>query len=455
MKQYAFVIAGVSSGAGKTTVTLGLMAALRKKGLQVQPFKAGPDYIDPGHHTTLCGRPSYNLDPWMMGEKSARDTFDQAMDGADVGIVEGVMGLFDGRGGGFEGSSAHLTEVLGLPVILVLDAARMAGSAAAIVSGFENFHRAVRVAGVIFNRVGSDRHFSMLKEAVETHCGAKVLGCLPREEEIAIPERHLGLVVSGEMESGLADDRAAKLSRLISDHISLDAILALSPLKDKGYAKEKPARREIVCRIAVAYDEAFCFYYRQNLNMLEAMGAELAYFSPVKDKSLPCGSGGIYLGGGYPELYGKTLHLNESLKNEIKSFSESGRPVYAECGGLMYLGQGLKSLDGESFEMVGVFPWHSTMLKRRKSLGYREVTAGGSCPFLEKGQKIRGHEFHYSEIRHDEDVPKVYSAIDSNGERIQEGYLYKNTLASYVHLHFASNPNFADGFVKLCHSLPS
>ncbi len=452
MKQHAFMIAGVSSGAGKTTAALGLMAALRERGLRVQPFKAGPDYIDPGHHTALCERPSYNLDTWMMGGKSVKDTFTQAMTGADVGIVEGVMGLFDGRCGGFEGSSAHLAEVLGLPVILVLDAARMAGSAAAIVSGFEGFNSKVRVVGVIFNRVGSYRHFSMLKEAVESHCMAKVLGSLPREEEIAIPERHLGLIVSEEMGIGPADDRAAKLSRLISDRISLDGVLALSRLKDREYEKEKPANREAVCRIAVACDEAFCFYYRQNLDILETMGAELVYFSPLKDKSLPRGSRGIYLGGGYPELYGKTLHLNESLKKEIKSFSESGRPVYAECGGLIYLGRELKSLEGETFEMAGVFPWRSTMMKRRKSLGYREVIVDGHCPFLEKGQKIRGHEFHYSEISHDGETQKVYKVTDSGGENMEDGYIYKNTLASYVHLHFASNPKFAEGFVKRCNS---
>lgn len=450
MKKYAFMIAGVSSGAGKTTVTLGLMAALRKSGLHVQPFKAGPDYIDPGHHTNLCGRPSYNLDTWMMGEKSVKDAFALAMNGADVGIVEGVMGLFDGRGGGFEGSSAHLAQVLDLPVILVLDASRMAGSAAAIVAGFESFHRAVRVAGVIFNRVGSDRHFSMLKEAVETHCKAKVLGHLPREEEIVIPERHLGLIMPKEMESDPSDDRAAKLSQLISDHISLDAILALSPLNDVGTKKVPPVRRDTNCSIAVAYDEAFCFYYRQNLDILEAMGAELVYFSPLKDKSLPREINGIYLGGGYPELYGKTLHMNESLKKEIKSFSESGRPVYGECGGLIYLGQKLESLEGDVFEMAGIFPWSSTMLKRRKSLGYREVTIDGNCPFLEKGQTVRGHEFHYSSMSNDGETQKVYTVTDSSGERMQEGYLYKNTLASYVHLHFASNPKFVEGFLAQC-----
>lgn len=450
MKQYAFMIAGVSSGAGKTTVTLGLMVALRKRGFHVQPFKAGPDYIDPGHHTAICGRSSYNLDTWMMGDNSVKETFALAMNGADIGIVEGVMGLFDGRGGGFEGSSAHLAQVLDLPVILVLDAARMAGSAAAIVSGFENFHRAVRVVGIIFNRVGSDRHFSMLKEAVESHCKAKVLGHLPREEEIIIPERHLGLVMPKEMESGPSNDRAAKLSHLIADNLSLDSILALSSLNDEGTKKVPPAIGDSNCSIAVAYDEAFCFYYRQNLDILEAMGAKLVYFSPLKDKSLPHEINGIYLGGGYPELYGKTLHMNESLKKDIKSFSESGRPVYAECGGLIYLGQKLESLEGDAFEMAGVFPWSSTMLKRRKSLGYREITAGDNCPFLEKGQKIRGHEFHYSEIRHEGETQKVYTVTDSGGERMQEGYLYKNTLASYVHLHFASNPKFVEGFLARC-----
>lgn len=445
MQKNAFVIAGVSSGSGKTTVTLGLMAALKKRGLTVQPFKTGPDYIDPSHHTAVCGRPSYNLDTWMMGEEGVKASFSRAMTGADVGIVEGVMGLFDGKGGqNIEGSTAHLVKLLGIPVILVVDVAGMAGSVAAVVSGFERFDPILRIAGVIFNRVGSERHFAMLKEAVQSTCKSKVLGYLPKDSVSSIPARHLGLFMAEE--SG--GDEYIPPAGVLENSINLDELLACCGIGELPDINPPANESSGPVTIAVARDKAFCFYYEENLDILEEAGARIEFFSPLEDNNLPEGTAGIYIGGGYPELYAEALSGNKALRDEVRAAAEGGMPVYAECGGLMFLGKALTDLEGNNFEMAGLFPWVSRMLKKRRSLGYREVTAVDGCPFMGKGQKIRGHEFHYSEIESDEEVGCAY--LVSDGQEKKEGYLYKNSLASYVHLHFASNPKFAEGFVNQC-----
>ncbi len=456
------IIAGTHSSVGKTTIAIGLMAALKRRGFIVQPFKAGPDYIDPSFHGMVCGRPSYNLDTWMMGVNGVKNTFAKAMQGANVGVVEGVMGLFDGKGGRNEdGSTAHVARVLKLPVILIVDASAMARSAGALVYGYEKFDPKVKLKGVIFNRVGSERHFSMLKQAVEDRCNAKVLGYIPRDEEINLPERHLGLVMAGDrVVSGQWSVISKRLVSLIEKSVDVDAILQISECRMRNANLKIPNLNSvihnphsIIVKIAVAYDNAFCFYYQENLDMLKELGAELSFFSPLKDKRLPDDINGIYLGGGYPELYGKRLSANKSLMNQIKDLAERNISIYAECGGLMYLGKGLKDLKGRRYYMVGLFPYISEMSKKRMTLGYREVIAADGCPFLRKGQKIRGHEFHYSNI--DEPprrIKKVYQ-ITADSFMKKEGYLYKNTLVSYIHLHFASNPGFAEGFVEKCRRL--
>ena len=446
MQKSAFIIAGTSSGTGKTTVTLALMATLRKRGLNIQPFKAGPDYIDPSHHSAVCGRDSYNLDTWMMGAEAVRRTFFRHMLQGDVGIAEGVMGLYDGRGGqNSEGSTAHLAKVLGIPVILVVDAAGMAGSAAALLQGFENFDSDVRIAGVIFNRVGSERHFAMLKEAVGNSCQARVLGYVLKNQEVSIPERHLGLVMAGE---DAAD--YGSLTGLLEGTVDVDALLDCSHIDVQEVPEEIAAQSTESVTIAVAHDEAFCFYYRENLDILERCGARLAFFSPLEDETLPEGTAGIYLGGGYPELHAERLAANSLMRESIRSASEGGMPVYAECGGLMYLGQCLTDLEGYNFDMTGLFPWSSKMLPKRRSLGYREVMAVSDSPFMKTGETARGHEFHYSEIESAESVERCYVSRGSDGREEKEGYIYKNSLASYVHIHFASNPRFAQRFVAAC-----
>lgn len=452
----AIIIAGESSGVGKTTIAMGLMAALKKRGITVQPFKTGPDYIDPFYHNSVCSRPSYNLDTWMMGVHEVKRTFESAMSGADIGIVEGVMGLFDGRDGKTEeGSTAHLAKVLNLGVILVVDASKMARSVAALVSGFEKFDKGVKIAGVIFNRVGSERHCKILKESVEMNCSAKVLGFLPRDENVVIPERHLGLVIPHITNQEGGRTTIDRFSTLIEKLFDIEGILKLRGSIETESPEEKKTlsyrSSGFSSRIAVAYDDAFCFYYRQNLDILKELGAEIIFFSPLSDKRLPERTAGIYFGGGYPELYAKKLELNRSIRKSVKDLADKGFPIYAECGGLMYLGKGLKDLKGTEHEMIGLFPWVSRMRERVKSLGYREVEVIESCPFLKKGEKIRGHEFHYSEINEPPDRIKRSYRITHPASHTTafEGYFYKNTLASYIHLHFANNPRFAKGFVKL------
>ncbi|MEK6546646.1 MAG: cobyrinate a,c-diamide synthase, partial [Nitrospinota bacterium] len=478
---------GTHSGVGKTTIAIGLMAALRKRGMTVQPFKVGPDYIDPSFHRMICGRPSYNLDTWMMGNRGVKNTFAKAMKiipprpplpkggwgDFQVGIIEGVMGFFDGKGGrDEEGSTAHIAKVLKMPVILVVDASAMARSAGALVYGYEKFDPMVKIRGVIFNRVGSERHFYMLKQAIEDRCNAKVLGYIPRDEEISLPERHLGLVMAGDrVVSGQWSVVSKRLVSLIERFVDIKVILRIADcglrIADSKSKIQRPihwmgAPKSEIIRIAVAMDDAFCFYYQENLDILKELGAKLVFFSPLKDKRLPKGIKGIYLGGGYPELYAKRLSVNKSLAREIKDLAERNIPIYAECGGLMYLGKGLKDLKDRRYDMVGLFSYISKMTKKRMVLGYREVIATKDCPFMDKGEKIRGHEFHYSNIDEPSNkIKKVYQLTNPPTPPFRkggkkgglEGYLYKNTLSSYIHLHFGSNPEFAKGFIEKCRRL--
>jgi len=447
----AFVVAGAASSSGKTVMTLGFMEALRRRGLVVQPFKAGPDFIDPGHHAALLKRPSYNLDGWMMGEKGVRDTFYRNIKSSDIGVVEGVMGLFDGKDGE-EGSTAELSKFLKLPVILVLDASKTSRSIGAAVLGFESFDPKVDMRWVIFNKTGSPAHCKALKDAVRPDSKIKVLGCIPRDETLKIPSRHLGLVTTEDISKGAWGRLVRRSAKIIEENIDVDGFLRDLRRRGKVRPPDRPtpvrAARHAV-RIAVAKDRAFCFYYKENLEALESLGARLVYFSPLKDKSLPKSINGIYIGGGYPELYGPELQTNITLRKEIKALAKKGTPIFAECGGLMYLGKNITDKEGVRYELCGVFPWTTRMLTRRKALGYREVSVS-PCPVLPGGGVIRGHEYHYSEISRTSGVKNIFSFRDRDGKIVREGYLYKNTLASYVHVHFASNPAFAEGFVRMC-----
>lgn len=441
----AFLVAAPHSGAGKTTVTLALLAALARRGLAVQPFKVGPDYLDPSHHRRLCGRPSHNLDTWMLPPEANRSIFARAACAADVAVVEGVMGLFDGVDGRRpDGSSADLAHLLGLPVVLVVDARAMARSAAALVHGFASFDPRVRLAGVIWNRVGSPSHRRILDEALEDKGLPRSFGAVPREAAAALPERHLGLVTPEDAD--LPPDLEARLARLAEDHLDLGALLdatvgACAPQVGERQAPgHRPRARR---RIGVARDAAFCFYYEENLALLGDGGAELVWFRPAEGDGVPPGLDGLYLGGGYPELRARALGGNEAFRSGARELHARGVPIYAECGGFMALCEGLVDLDGRSHPMAGIFPTVARMRGQRFRLGYREVEVRG-LPALE-GQRARGHEFHYSHVEDmPAEVPRVYRVQTARGEELPpEGYSLGATLGGYVHLHFASNPVFA------------
>lgn len=441
----AFIIAGPQSGAGKTTFALGIMEALRRRGFCVQPFKSGPDYIDPQYHSLLLQRPSYNLDTWMMGKTGVKKAFSGASSNAHFSVIEGAMGLFDGEGGTREpGSAAHLAKTLDIPVLMVVNAEKAARSIAALVKGFTEFDPLVKIRWVVFNKVNSQRHFEMLKTSTEKATKVKVLGFMPKDDSIKVPERHLGLFTAGEFR-----EREWKgfLDRLVSNmekHIDIDELLKSPPkkLKTSGFKKTQPK-----VRIAVARDKAFSFYYEENLEILRSFGAELVFFSPLKDKKLPLNISGIYIGGGYPELYAEELEKNP-LMAEIKGAALKGLPIFAECGGLMYLGKSIEK-DAKASKMSGVFPWKTRMLARRKALGYREVRADA---FGFHG-RLRGHEFHYSELSGiPGKVEQVFSASHKDPAKQAQGYMIKNSLATYMHIHFRSNPAFAKAFVRACAS---
>lgn len=442
------LVAAPSSGSGKTSLTLGLMALLRRRGFEVAPFKVGPDYIDPGHHAVTCGRVSHNLDSWFCSREQVQEIFQRGTSGAQVAIVEGVMGLFDGVSGDSEvGSSAQLAKWLDLPVLLVVDARSQARSFAALVKGFCDFDPELKIAGVIANRVGSKRHAQILAEAVASTPGLPpLLGCLPRCEQIALPERHLGLVTAED----LAGEQAEKLADWVEENLDLDRLLVLdkpvAAVASDSFSAGPAVAVVKKVRIGVARDRAFCFYYPENLRLLEAAGAELIEFSPLTDTLLPPNLDGLYLGGGYPELHAEQLANNSSLRRQIAQSIEMGLPVYAECGGFMYL---CRSIDNHP--MCGVFPADATMLPRRKALGYRQLTLAADCLLGQVGTQIRGHEFHYSEVEMPDSVERCYALSRRGGEQLgHEGYRYKNVLGSYLHLHFASCPQVAENFVNFC-----
>ncbi len=451
MKKRAFIVAGTHSGSGKTILSLGLMAALNDMGFAVQPFKVGPDYIDPGLHSFVCDRPSRNLDLWMCSEDYVRDVFKRHLAEADIGVVEGVMGLFDGDTGTWK-----VAQVLDIPIVLVVDAYGLAETVGAILKGilWEARERDLRIMGVIFTRVGSERHFNRLCSGISK---VPVLGFLPREEGFSIPSRHLGLMVAEE--SPISDESLNALIRSVKDHIDVEGILELSQLSPDLYCPGSrneigdPGSENYSPILLVARDKAFCFYYQDNLDLLEELGVRLRYFSPISDKHLP-NCDGLYLGGGYPEVYAKELSSNIQLLNEIRELSRGGMPIYGECGGLMYLSKGLIDKGGGEYEMAGVLPFWTTMAYRGPVLGYREVELTRPCILGQGGEVIRGHEFHYSRILGGEgpgqgSLSCCFLVRDPQGFQREEGYLVHNTLATYVHLHFGRNKRLAENWVKV------
>jgi len=455
----SLLISGTHSGCGKTSLTLGLLAALTRRGLACAPFKTGPDFIDPGLHALACGRVSHNLDSWMLSEAANREIFARYASGSDVAVAEGAMGLFDGASGTSErGSAAHMAKMLGIPVLLVIDASGMARSAAAVAQGFARFDPQLSLAGVVFNRVGGPGHREILSEAM-MQAGIRVLGYLPKAPELSLPSRHLGLVTAQDLGQDLGQDLDAgqslpawltRLADWVEAGTLLDALLEALPDRSMDVVQDALATPRDV-RLGVARDRAFCFAYAENLRLLEAAGAEIVPFSPLADARLPDNLHGLYLPGGYPELHAETLSQNSSMLADIHDFCRSGRPVYAECGGFMALMRSIVDAEDRSWPMAGVFPCTARMGTRFSALGYREARFTAGTPLGPQGTAARGHEFHYSRLEAAppvQAVPAVYALAGRKGPLdTPEGFLLGNTLGSYVHLHFASNPALAGNFV--------
>jgi cobyrinic acid a,c-diamide synthase len=442
------VIGGTGSGVGKTTFTLGLMAALKRRGLTVQGFKVGPDYIDPTYHTAVTGRPSRNLDTWMTTPDVMREVFWRGSEGADISIIEGVMGYYDGKDPRTNtGSTAEISQLLEAPTVLIVNIASMARSAAAIVKGFATLSEGVPIAGVICNQAGSAGHISLCKTAIEQECGLPVLGGFVRTEGIEIPERHLGLIPA--VERGELEPLFSRLADEMEQQIDVDQLLKIAratadvPVAEAVLFGEKP---EPVTKIAVAKDAAFNFYYQENLELLELAGAELLYFSPLAGEKCPEEADGLYIGGGFPEEFARELSEHEAVREELKERIRGGLPTLAECGGYMYLCEAITDRHGERYEMVGLVPCEVKMQSRLAALGYREVSAVGEHFLLSGDEKARGHEFHYSMATELCELPKAYKTKGLRGKK-EEGYRQRNLVAGYTHLYFPSNAGLAERFV--------
>ena len=445
------VVAGVRSGVGKTTIATGIMGALTRRGYSVQPFKAGPDYIDPSYHRVACGVPSRNLDTWLLPHATVLELYAKASSRRQIAVVEGVMGLFDGHSSlDEEGSTAQLAKLLGAPVLLVADASKVARSVAAEVLGYQQFDPDLNVAGVILNGVASDRHLEFCKPQIEATTGLPVLGYLPRRTEFEQPERHLGLIptVEGTVARQWYDALIAQIEETID--VARIVELARRSVSPEGatqvYPVEPHPKRAV---IAVAQDKAFNFYYQDSLDLLEAWGAEIAFFSPLEDRSLPEGAGGVYLGGGFPELFAAELSANEPMLNSMRQAASRGVPIYGECGGLMYLGRSLTGFDDVAYPMAGLIPAASAMSQSRLSLGYREVEARSDSPLLASGEQVRGHEFHWSTLEQPPlEDESVYRVVNQGGR--PDGFRSGSVWATYVHVHMGSAPGLAPRFVETC-----
>ncbi len=442
------IIAGERSGVGKTTITLGILAALRSRGLAVQPFKTGPDFLDPMHHNVVVDRVSRNLDTWMF-PGYVNESFQGASMGADLSVIEGAMGFYDGYDGvAEEGSTAHLSKVLRCPVILVLDASASARSIGAVAKGFVDYDPDVEVAGVIFNHVGGTRHREMLIASLR---GLECLGSLPSELDTALESRHLGLIPALEISSPA---RYECIRNMIEEHLDIPRILEIAnQASDMPCVPLHQSVRPSRCRIGVARDAAFNFYYEDNFDILRKFGAEIIPFSPLNDDIVP-EVDGLYFGGGYPEISASRLSENKSMLSSVKRFSDSGRPVYAECGGLMYLCSELKDMEGRPKRMTGIFDAKVEMTDHLQALAYVQAKVVRDNVLSKKGWSIRGHVFHYSRVTESNERDYAYDlGKDSGIKGARDGFFTGSTLASYAHLHFGANQSFAVRFVDRCVAL--
>jgi len=443
------VIAAPGSGAGKTTVATGLLAALARRGLRPAAFKVGPDFIDPSYHRLASGRPGRNLDAFLSGEDLIAPLFCHGAEGAGIAVIEGVMGLFDGRRGSDDlASTAHVARLLRAPVVLVVDARAMAGSVAALVAGFASFDPNVHVAGVVLNRVGSSVHEEMLRDAL-ARVEMPVIGALGRDEVLAVPERHLGLVPTAERDEA-ARRTVAELGERVAGACDLDAVVRLAheagPLAvgrwrpDEAVAAARAEPGGDPVRIAVASGPAFSFRYEENLELLRAAGAELFEFNPLAGE-LPAGADGLLLGGGFPEAFAAELSEARALRETMRELAAAGRPVIAECGGLLFL---CRELDGRP--MCGVIE-ASARMGDRLTLGYREAEAASDSAIAPAGERLRGHEFHYSTVEPESGTSPAWR-VYRRGRFTEEGFVRAGVHASYLHTHWAATPAVAARLVS-------
>ena len=449
------VIAATASGAGKTTATVALMGAMRARGLKLAAFKCGPDYLDPTYHERAAGVRSHNLDSWMMDRDAVVATFARASAGADIAVIEGMMGLFDSATPtGDEGSTAQIAKWLEAPVILVTDASGVARTIAAVAAGFARFDPAVRIAGMICNRVGSRGHLELLRAARPE---VPIVGGFPASSDLAFPERHLGLLMADE--SSVPQRLIDGWNRLAADWLDLDAIVEIArsaPALEAGRAfsaSKINLASQSQSRIGIAYDAAFHFYYEDNLSRLRALGAQLVNFSPIRDRELP-EIDGLYFGGGYPEAFARELSSNGAMLAGIGGFAARGGVIYAECGGLMYLADAIRTLDGALWPMAAIIPGVAVMSDRLQALGYVEVETRADSILGPAQTRFRGHQFRYSTLEDAGDgdrIERIYDVAPRwGGAPFAEGYRIGNVVASYVHAHWASNPAIAEALIRSC-----
>jgi cobyrinic acid a,c-diamide synthase len=447
------IIAGTQSGVGKTTIATGLMGALKNQGYTVQGFKVGPDYIDPSYHTAVTGRLSENLDTWLVPKTQIREVFSQTTKDADVAVIEGVMGLFDGLSGTDEtGSTAQIAKLLNCPVLLVIDVHNTARSAAAVAAGFKNFDPNVKVVGVILNNVAGEVHANWCRDAIEK-VGLPVVGWLPVNKKIAMPERHLGLVPTAEKNKASVYQEIIKF---IEERLNISQIYQLAeaagpfPMVEARKETKQRTKQKAKVKIGVAFDEAFNFYYPSNLNLLCQLGAEIIRFSPIHDKTLPDVSG-LYIGGGFPEMFLQQLEANQTMRQSILKAIDCGMPVYAECAGLMYLTKTVADFDGKSYRMVGALDGKTKMTNKTLVI-YSEAKVTASNILSQPNATIRGHEFHNSIITEiPQDTEFAYQMLMGEGIKDKkDGWIRSNVLASYVHIQFAQDDAIARAFVDNC-----
>lgn len=445
MKISRIVIAGATSGVGKTSITCSIIYSLQKHGLSVQPFKVGPDYIDPGYLSSISKHETYNLDAWLMGKNQLLNSF-VSNSKSNVSVIEGVMGYYDGFGGDSNHASTHhVASLTNSPVLLVLDASKTSRSIAATTLGFLKFHKNSHISGIILNKIGSKKHETLCRTALEK-LKIPIVGVVPKDTKLGMPSRHLGLIST--LESKTLKTQIQKVSKIISNYLDIDEIIKIIKNTSDLDKKQKPLIKKPKITIAVALDTSFNFYYQDNLKALQREGANLKFFSPVKDKKIPkCD--GLYIGGGFPEILGDSLSKNQIMKKSIKKLSENNLPIYAECGGLMYLTKSILS-ENKKHKMVGIFDAETKMTNKMR-LNYTKGKIISKNPISEKLHSFHGHEFHYSQLESvSSDSKFVYSLDIGEGiKKHQDGLIQDNTLASYGHLYFDSS-DYAKIFVENC-----